>query len=39
VAAVPLWGREQILERRVVQVDLLRIVHVELDQAERILRP
>jgi hypothetical protein len=34
VAAVPLGKREQLLERGVVHVDLLRIFHVELDEAE-----
>src|SRR6185369_7261892 len=39
VAAVPLRKGEQLLERGIVQVDLLRIVKVELHEAERILGP
>ena len=39
VAAMPVGQREQRLGRRVVEVDRLLVLHVELDQAERILRP
>ena len=39
VAAVAVRKREQRLGRRVVEVDRLVVVHVELDQAERILGP
>ena len=31
--------REHRLRRRVVEVDLLVVLHVELDQAERVFRP
>src|SRR5206468_12537862 len=39
MAAVAFRRREPGLERRVVEIDLLRVVHVELDLPERILGP
>ncbi len=39
VAAMPLGHAEQGFGRRVVEVDRLLVVHVELDQAERVLGP